>query len=121
MRRALPLLVAVGLIACEPSWAQEAIATASNSPAPAPTATAAPLTIGRRQGFSDEGAPIIGPCGAVGDVHEGVAEKPDKAPHGSVSASVGTHGYREVGGEVCIPVGDRTAVSIAFDAGHIGR
>ena len=121
MRRALPLMVAAGLIVSGPSWAQEAIATANNTPPPAPPANAAPLLLARHEGFSDEGAPLVGPCGAVGEVRDGVAEKPDKKPHGSVSASVGTHGYREVGGEVCVPVGDRTAVSIAFDTGRIGR
>ncbi len=121
MRRALPLMVAAGLIASGPAWAQEAIATANNTPPPAPAPTAAPILLARHQGFSDEGAPLVGPCGAVGEVHDGVAEKPDKAPHGEVSAGVGTHGYREIGGAVCVPVGDRTAVSIAFDAGRIGR
>ncbi len=121
MRRVLSLMVAAGLIAWGPSWAQEAIATANNTPPPAPPSTAAPLLLARHQGFSDEGEPLVGPCGAVGEVHDGVAERPDKKPHGSVSAAVGTHGYREVGGEVCLPVGDRTSVSIAFDAGRIGR
>jgi hypothetical protein len=118
MRRALPLMIVAGLIGCAPAGAQEAIATASNAPPLAPSNLAAPLALGRHQGFSDEGAPIIGPCGAVGDVHDGVAEKPDKNPHGSISAGVGTHGYRDVGGAVCVPLGDHAAVSIAFDAGR---
>jgi hypothetical protein len=121
MRRALPFIVAAGLVASGPCWAQEAIATATNASPPAPTTTAAPLLLGHRQGFSDEGAPLVGPCGAVGEVHDGVAEKPDKDPHGFVTAGVGTNGYREVGGAVCVPIGDHTAVSIAVNAGRIGR
>jgi hypothetical protein len=121
MRRALPLIIVAGLIASGPSWAQEAIATASNTPPPAPTSSPAPLQLGGRDGFSDEGAPIVGPCGAVGAFHDGVAEKPDKTPHGSISAGVGTHGYREVGGVVCMPVGDHAAVTVAVDVGRIGR
>jgi hypothetical protein len=121
MRRALTFIVAAGLIACGPSWAQEVIATATNAPPPAPPANAAPLALGHHRDFSDEGPPLVGPCGAVGEVHDGVAEKPDKDPHGSVYAGVGTRGYREVGGAVCMPVGDRTAVSVAFDVGHIGH
>ena len=121
MRRALTLIAAAGLIVSGPCAAQEAIATATNAPPPAPTTTAAPLALGHHQGFSDEGAPLVGPCGAVGEVHDGVAEKPDKKVHGEVSAGVGTHGYREVGGAVCIPVGDHAAVSVAFDVGRIGR
>ncbi len=121
MRRVPYFLVVAGLIAWGPCWSQETIATASSAPPPAPPLNAEPLSLGHHQGFSDEGAPLVGPCGAVGAVHDGVAEKPDKNPHGFVSAGVGTNGYREVGGAVCVPVGDRVAVSIAFDAGRIGR
>jgi hypothetical protein len=121
MRRALPFIVVAGLIASGPTWAQEAIATATNTPAPAPTSTAPPLSLGHHQGFSDEGAPLVGPCGAVGQVHDGVAEKPDKNPHGFVTAGVGTNGYREIGGAVCVPIGDHAAVSVAVNYGRIGR
>ena len=121
MRRSLPLLAALGLIACGSSQAQEAIATAPSAPPPVSRASAAPLWVGRQQAFSDEGAPLVGPCGAVGDVVDGVPQKPDKKAHGMVSAGVGTHGYREVGGAVCVPIGDHGAVSLAFDVGRIGH
>ena len=121
MRRALLLLVTVGIVTSAPCWAQEAIATANNTVPPIPATTAAPLFLRDHQGFSDEGPPLVGPCGAVGEIRDGEPQKPDKDPHGYVSAGVGTHGYREVGGAVCVPVGDHTAVSIAFDAGRIGR
>ena len=121
MRRALLLMITAGMIASGSCRAQEAIATASNTPPPVSTTTAAPLFLGHHQGFSDEGPPLVGPCGAVGEIHDGVPQKPDKDPHGYVSAGVGTRGYREVGGAVCVPIGDHAAVSVAIDAGRIGR
>ena len=121
MRRVLALSFAVGLFATGPASAQEAIATAKAETPPAPPANAPPLSLGRHSGFDDEGPPLVGPCGAVGAVHDGVREKPDRNPHGEVFGGIGTHGYREAGGVVCVPIGDHGAVTIAVDAAHIGR
>ena len=126
MRRAIPLILASGLtvlamIAAAPVRAQEAIPTATNTPPPAPPATSAPLRINQKQGFDDEGPPLVGPCGAVGEIKDGVPQKPDRNPHGEVFAGVGTHGYREAGGVVCMPIGDHAAVTVAIDAGRLGR
>ena len=121
MRRALPILYVACLLAAGSLHAQEAIATAKAETPPAPPANAPPLMLPRHPQFDDEGAPLVGPCGAVGAVHDGIAEKPDKKVHGEVFAGVGTAGYREIGGAVCIPVGDHGAVSIAVDYGHIGH
>jgi hypothetical protein len=110
-----------GLIASGTARAQETIATAKTETPPAPSANAPPLLLPRHAEFDDEGPPLVGPCGAVGAVHDGVAEKPDKKPHGEVFAGVGTAGYREVGGVVCMPIGDHAAVSVAVDYGRIGH
>lgn len=122
MRRALSFAFACLLIAAGgPCGAQEVIATAKNTPPPAPPMSAAPLWLGHHADFDDEGPPRIGPCGAVGEVHDGVAEPPDKKVHGEVFGGVGTRGYREIGGVLCVPVGDHAAVTVAIDAGRIGR
>jgi hypothetical protein len=119
MSRALPLMIAI-LVAGGAARAQEAIATAKGAPPPAPPA-AAPLTLGGHDDFDDEGPVPVGPCGAVGHVKDGVMQPPDKRPHGEVFGGVGTHGYREAGGVVCLPVGDHSAVTLAVDVGRIGR
>ena len=120
MRRVLPLILAAGLIAGTAS-AQEAIATAKAETPPAPPANAPPLSLGRHKDFDDEGPPLVGPCGAVGEVRDGVAQKPDRKPHGEVFGGSGTHGYREAGGVVCVPIGDHASVTVAVDAARIGR
>jgi hypothetical protein len=58
----------------------------------------------------------VGPCGGPAKTEDG---KTDKTPHGEVWAGVGTHGYREGGGVVCVPLSDRAAVTIAVDAGQM--
>lgn len=126
MIRALSSVCALSVaasLAGAPAWAQEAIPTAANAPsagAPAPPPAAVPpLTLNDRRQFDDSGPPLVGPCGAVGDIVDGVPQKPDKNPHGSVWAGVGTAGYREVGGHVCVPIGDKAAVDIAVDSTRI--
>ena len=47
--------------------------------------------------------------------------KPDRAAHGEVFASVGSHGYREAGGAVCVPLGDHASATLAVDAGRVDR
>jgi hypothetical protein len=101
--------------------AQEAIATATSTPPPSPPVNTPPLRLSRKETFDDEGPPLVGPCGAVGEIKDGVPQKPDRKPHGEVFAGVGTHGYREVGGVVCVPVGDNGSVTLAIDAGRIRR
>ncbi len=120
MSRALPLMFAILLVAGS-VHAQEAIRTADGTPPPAPSAGAAPLALGGHEDFDDEGPAPVGPCGAVGQVKDGVMQPPDKKPHGEVFAGVGTHGYREGGAVVCAPIGDHGAVTLAVDVGRIGR
>ncbi len=120
---AATLLTAVGAAATS-AWAQEAISTATNAPAagaPAPAASSAPIVLSDSIEEDDAGPLPVGPCGAVGQVHDGVVEKPDKRPHGAVWAGVGTSGYREAGGVICAPIGDHSAVTIGIDTAHLGR
>jgi hypothetical protein len=44
--------------------------------------------------------------------------KMDKSPHGEVFAGAGSAGYREAGGQVCVPVGDHVAAHLAVDVGR---
>ena len=108
------------LVSPVPASSQEAIATAARAPdggAPvSPAASDRPLRI---DDGVDDGPGFLrprGPCGGPARTADG---KTDKTPHGEVWAGVGTRGYRELGGAVCMPVGDHTAVSIAIDAGRI--
>ncbi len=99
-------------------FAQEAISTAAGSPtggAPVP-ASSGPLSLPDRIDNGDDIIRSVGPCGAP-PKPDG---RPDRSPHGEVFAGVGTHGYREGGGVVCVPLGDKAAVTLAVDAGRIG-
>ncbi|MEO8926815.1 MAG: hypothetical protein ABI306_06590 [Caulobacteraceae bacterium] len=129
MIRLLSIALAAGLVTlvavpAPRAMAQEAISTAANAPAagaPAASANAAPIAIPDTIDEDDAGPLLpVGPCGAVGRIHDGKIEKPDKKPHGAVWAGVGTSGYREAGGVVCQPIGDHSAVTIAVDTAHIG-
>ena len=111
-------LVIAGVAMAGAAPAQEAIPTAGGSPtggAPVPQSSG-PLRLPDH--YADNGDNIVrsgSPCGAP-PKPDGT---PDRAPHGEVFAGVGTHGYREGGGVVCVPLGDRAAVTVAVDAGRI--
>ena len=117
----LRLTVCAGILLAAPltAQAQEAIATALRSAdggAPTQPMADRPLRI---DDGADDGPGFLrprGPCGGPAKTADG---KTDKTPHGEVWAGVGTRGYRDIGGAVCVPVGDNAAVSIAIDAGQI--
>ena len=117
---ARPAVVCLALATALPTvgLAQEAIPTAPSAPgygAP-PAPESGPLRLSDR---IDEGPDILrpmGPCGGPARKEDG---KPDRSPHGEVWAGIGTHGYRDIGGVVCAPLGDNAALSIAVDAGQI--
>jgi hypothetical protein len=126
MIRVLSIAIAASLIAASGASAQEAISTAANAPSagaptPASSATTAPISLADKSSFDDRGPLPVGPCGAVAQVNkDGELQKPDKDPHGQVWAGVGTSDYREIGGAVCLPLGDHSALNIAVDTAHIG-
>ena len=117
MNRALIVTLAALSIAAS-ARAGEVITTAAGGPADAApaTSTSAPILIPDRYDLGEDIVRSVGPCGGVAKTPGG---KPDKNPHGDVYAGVGTHGYREGGGVVCVPVGDHAAATIAVDVGHI--
>jgi hypothetical protein len=117
MKRTLPYLVAVGVIAGQAAWAQEAIPTAAGPGAPpVGPASASPTMISDRASMHDDRGPVpIGPCGKPYQDDGQGGLKQDKKPTGEVWGAVGTHGYHDVGAAVCIPAGKNTAVSIAID------
>jgi hypothetical protein len=113
-------LAGLGVAAAAPTAvsAQEAIPTATGVPgegAP-PALESGPLRLSDR---IDEGPDVLRPVGPCGGPARKADGKPDKSPHGEVWAGIGTHGYRDIGGVVCAPLGDNAAVSIAVDAGQI--
>ena len=120
MKTGFAVWIAVaGLAAGGAALAQEAISTAAGSPtggAPIPASTGPLRLPDHRIDTGDDILRSVGPCGAP-PKPDG---KPDRAPHGEVFAGVGTHGYREGGGVVCVPIGDKAAVTVAVDAGRIG-
>jgi hypothetical protein len=115
------LALACGFMAIAPGWAaaQEAIPTAKDSAfggAP-PLAPPGPLSLPTHRSLGAENlvrAPV-GPCGGLPDPQTG---KLDKSPHGEVFAGVGSAGYREAGGEVCVPLSDHVAAHLAVDVGR---
>ena len=117
-------VVAAAALAVAGARAQEAIPTAAHATdggAPAVANAGGPITISNRREHDDRGPIRISPCGGVRFSTDGTMPPPDKNPHGEVWGAVGTHGYREVGGVVCIPVGDRSSVPLAVDSDHWGR
>lgn len=110
----------MAVLAGQAAWAQEAIPTAANTGSGAPSAPATgarPTLIADRNSEHDDRGPVpIGPCGAPYKDDGAGGLKQDKNPHGAVWGGVGNHGYREVGGAVCIPAGRNTEVNIAIDS-----
>jgi hypothetical protein len=115
MTRILPLVFCLSLIAGAGARGQEAISTAANSPDCGAAGAAA------ARDFDDRGPIMVGPCGGVAKSVDGGPLKPDKNPHGEVWGGVGTHGYREAGGALCVPLGQNAQVSVAVDTVRWGR
>jgi hypothetical protein len=119
MKSRIAVWIAVaGMASGSAVLAQEAIPTAGGSAttaAPTPASTGTLRLPDQREDNGDDIVRSVGPCGAPPKADG----KPDNAPHGEVFAGVGTHGYREGGGIVCVPLGDKTAVTLAVDAGRI--
>jgi len=121
-RRALAVLVlglaGTGALSPAAASAQEAIVTAPRSAQSAPP-TVAPSDTLKLSDHVDYGPGFLGPVGPCGGPAKTAEGKTDKTPHGEVWAGVGTHGYREAGGVVCMPLSDKSAVTIAVDAGRM--
>jgi hypothetical protein len=116
MIKVLSVAWALGLLAASGAQAQEAIPTAAGgadggAPVTSSAPPGAPIVLSDEHRRDDRGPGPIGPCGGVPDANG----KPDRNPHGEVYGGVGTHGYRQYGGVVCVPVGDKAAVTIAVD------
>jgi hypothetical protein len=114
MRRVLGLALALSLSAGAAAVAQEAIPTAGGAQSNvSPKAPAAANNDLRPYDEFADGplGPKMGPCGPL-ETPDG---KADYSPHGEVHAGVGTHGYRNIGGAICKPLGDNGAIAIAID------
>jgi hypothetical protein len=124
MKNSLAFALVLSLAMAGAAGAQEAIPTAANAAdggAPAVATSGGPITISNRREHDDRGPVRIGPCGGVSESVDGAPPKLDKNPHGQVWAGVGTHGYRDAGGAVCIPLGENGRVTVAVDASRWGR
>jgi hypothetical protein len=85
-----------------------AIPTASQTPAPPPLGA---------DDAADSADDVVapGPCGP--SPISGGDQNPN-SPHGQVDVSVGTGGYRSVGGSVCKPLGEKGAASVSVYVGQ---
>jgi hypothetical protein len=108
----------LALALATPAGAQQAISTAQDTqlggapPPPPPSPVDLPP---HRLDIAQNIVRPVGPCGGLPNPDTG---KLDKSPHGEVFAGAGTHGYREAGGVVCVPIGDHAAVNVAVDFGR---
>jgi hypothetical protein len=99
--------------------AQEAIPTAQGATPPDTSKEPPPAPLGARP--VEALAPMQpGPCGTgptpkMAPLDANGEPQVDTSPHGEMYAGVGTRGYREVGGTVCVPVGKSGAVTISVD------
>jgi hypothetical protein len=112
----LALAVAVSLTS--PLAAQELITTDRAASAPKPSTEPAP-PIGYVRDHEDE-IDRSNPCGPGPTPRKVQYDAngepiPDRSIHGEVSAGIGTHGYREVAGSVCVPVSDKGFVALSVD------
>ena len=125
MRRGLSGLIGVALLVATGASAQEAIPTASASGAGAPTVQSNgidPTWITKDSDDHDDRGPVpVGPCGSPYKQTQDGQLKQDKDAHGQVWAGVGTHGYRNIGGAVCVPIGQNAELNIAVDSTQWGR
>jgi hypothetical protein len=97
--------------AAAPAWADGPVTTASSAQVGDPQPQTAPPPLPPDRSLAAQGQPMgMGPCGPERIKPNG---KLDTAPHGEVEAGVGTHGYREVGGAICQPIGQNGAVSVS--------
>jgi hypothetical protein len=120
MSRLIPVCLALAFAVSvgSPLAAQEVITTDRAASAPRPSTDPAP-PIGVSRERPDE-IDTSNPCGPgptprkVQYDANGVPI-PDRSIHGEVEAGIGTHGYREVGGSVCVPVSDKGFVAMSVD------
>lgn len=104
------ILAAAALMAlASPALAQAPISTARASAAPQPTEGAPPLPEDDASAAEQGPQVAMGLCGPQKIKPDGTLET---KPHGELEGSVGTGGYRSVGGFVCQPVGQHAAVSV---------
>jgi hypothetical protein len=109
----VPTFAAMLLLCAAPAWADGPIATTSRAQASAPQPSTAPPPLPSSQNVSGAPQPVaMGPCGLEKVKPNGELET---APHGEIEAGVGNHGYREIGGTICQPIGQNGAVSVSID------
>ena len=104
-------LVASTLVLAGRALADGPVTTAAAGASVAPPPSAAPLPLPLSGPSSAEGPPVaMGPCGPEKVRPDGRLET---APHGEVDASIGTRGYRQIGGAVCQPIGQDGFVAVS--------
>jgi len=116
------VLVLSAVMPAGAAGAQEAISTAkgatlpdvSKEPTPGPLQPPAATNL----------APVLpGPCGTspvpkVAPVNADGGPQVDQSPHGEVSVGADSRGGRYAEGSVCVPIGDRSFVSVDVATGH---
>jgi hypothetical protein len=117
--RAIALASALALSLAGPALADGPITTAPVAGPTAPPSTPPPAALPPPVGAAPGEGPRIalGPCGPEKVKPDGSLET---QPHGEVDASVGTNGYRRVGGSVCQPIGQDGFVAVSVRDGQGG-
>jgi hypothetical protein len=120
--RHLLALAALALLAAAPARADEVIKTGTDAAPPAAEApiesTTAPSDDAHAQAIGEWGRRVMSGEPAPDEERQakarsGCTSAADRKPHGEVWGSVGTGGYRGVGGVVTQPIGDCGQVTIA--------
>jgi len=105
-------LAAILMLGAAPAWADGPMSTSNGAQTAAPEPTTAPPALPAEKAGAAEQAVAMGPCGLEKVKPDG---KLETAPHGEAYAGIGTHGYRELGGTVCQPIGQNGAVTLSID------
>jgi hypothetical protein len=118
--RHLLALAALALLAAAPARADEVIKTGTDAPPPVaeatPASTPGPADDAHAKAIGEWGRRVMSGEPAPEEARQakaGCTPAADRKPHGEVWGSVGTGGYRGVGGVVTQPIGDCGQVTIA--------
>ena len=95
-------------------------AVASDAAVVAPSVAAAPVTTAEQIDDFIKTSPWRAADNGDAAI-DGVVAREDRKPHGEVSVSVGTGGYRSVYARTEMPVGDSARIALAFEDTRFGR
>lgn len=125
-RSAAAAFAAVLALSAGVAGAQEAISTAKDATPPDVSQEPPPPPLQPPSATSNLAPVLPGPCGTgpvpkVAPVNADGGPQVDHSPHGEVSVGADSRGGRYAEGSVCVPIGDRSSVSIDVGEGRSGN